>query len=438
MSTRTLPLLTAVVLAAPALCADWPQWRGPHRDDVSRETGLLKEWPAGGPKLLWTYDSAGLGYSGPAVVGDVLYLMGGRNGSTYLYALDLKSAGDTGPKELWAVKMGPVFTWRGNQWNAGPSSTPTVEGGRVYALDSQGELVCVDAAKGAEVWRKSLPKDFGGEVNPIGGGPEKVGWGYAGSPLVDGDHLVCVPGGPQGMVAALDKKTGAVAWRSTGLTDQATYSSPIVAEIGGVRQYVVMTQEGAAAVAADGGKLLWYYKREEPYGDIVAPTPVVKGDLVFITAAPSGGRDLVKVTKAGDTFKAEKVYGDQKIENHHGGVLLVGDNLYGCTGDKRAEWFCMDFKSGEVRWKQNERRLGKGSLTCADGDLYCVGEKSGLVVLAEASPEGWKPKGQCKLPRESAKRPRSGGLWTHPVVANGRLYLRDQELLFCYDVRAKK
>jgi outer membrane protein assembly factor BamB len=438
MSKRPLFLLTAVLLALPALAADWPQWRGPHRDDVSRETGLLKEWPDGGPKLLWTYDNAGVGYSGPAVVGDVLYLMGGRDRSTYLYALDLKTAGGKDVKELWAVKMGPVFTWRGNQWNAGPSSTPTVEGGHVYALDSQGELVCVAAAGGKKVWQKSLPKDLSGEVNPIGGGPEKIGWGYAGSPLVDGDKLVCVPGGPQGMVAALNKKTGEVVWRSKELTDQATYSSPIAAEIGGVRQYVVMTQEGAAAVAAADGKLLWYYKREEPYGDIVAPTPVVKGDLVFITAAPSGGRDLIKVTRSGDKFSAAKVYADKEIENHHGGVLLVGDNLYGCSGERRTKWFCQEFKSGKLLWEEDGRKLGKGSLTCADGCLYCVGEKTGLVLLAEASPAGWKPKGQFKLPQESKKRPPSGGLWTHPVVANGRLYLRDQELLFCYDVQAKK
>jgi outer membrane protein assembly factor BamB len=434
MATRLVLILYLVIATLPVHAADWPQWRGPNRDDISKETGLLQSWPKEGPKLLWTFKDAGVGYSGPAIVGDRLFLMGARGDSEYAYALDLKQSP---PKELWAAKIGPKFTWKGNLWNAGPSATPTVDGGFVYALGGQGDLVCVEITTGKEKWRKSLPKDLKGEVNPIGGGPEKIGWGYAGSPLVDGDRLVCVPGGPRGTLAALDKKSGEVLWRSKDLTDQATYSSPVIAEIGGVRQYVQMTNDGVAGVAAKDGKLLWYYKRESPFGDIVAPTPVVKGDLVFITAGPSGGRDLVKVGAKNGKFTTENIYGDKEIENTHGGVLLVGDAIYGCSGDRRAKWFCQDFKSGKFLWTREDRKLGSGSVTCADGRLYCLGDKSGLAMLLETSPKGWTPKGQLTLPEKSKLRPRSGGMWTHPVVANGRLYLRDQELLFCYDVKAK-
>lgn len=422
--------LCAAVVQSPA--ADWPQFRGPNRDGVSKETGLLKAWPTGGPPLAWTFDKAGAGYSGPAIVGDHLYLAGARGESEYVIALDTKAG-----KELWAAKIGPTFTWKGNGWNAGPSATPTVGGGMVYALGGRGELVCVDAAKGGEVWRKSMPKDLAGEVNPIGGSPEKIGWGYTWSPLVDGDQVICTPGGPQGTLGALDKKTGKVLWRSKELTDQATYSSPVAAEIGGVRQYVQMTNAGVAGVAAKDGALLWYYKREEPYNDIVASTPLVRDNLVFISAAE--GCDLVKVAVDGAKFNAEKVYANNSLANFHGGMVLVGDDVYGASGalGPRSKWVCLKVQDGKVAWANEDRRLGKGSLTYADGNLYCYGEKQGLVVLAEASPRKWTPKGQFSLPQESKLRLDRGGYWTHPVVANGKLYLRDQELLFCYDVKAK-
>ncbi len=431
MKTRALLAVAVGLLALSARADDWPQWRGPNRDDVSKEKGLLKEWPAAGPKLLWTYDNAGNGYSGPAIVGDTLYTMGARGADEYVFALDLTKSP---PAEKWAAKIGSTFTWKGNQWNKGPSATPTVAGNLVFAQGAQGDLLCVDTA-GKEVWRKNLHKDLGGEVNPIGGGPEKVGWGYAGSPLVDGDNLICVPGGPQGLVAALNKNSGEVVWRSKGLTAQATYSSPVLGNAGGVRQVVVMTQDGAAGVAAKDGSVLWEYKRPEPFGDIVAPTPVVSGDLVFITAAPSGGLDLLKLTADGGKFKAEAIVSDNKIENHHGGVVLVDGFVYGCSGEARSKWFCMDFKSGDVKWSVMDRKVGKGSVTYADGRFYCLGDR-GVAALVEASPAvQFKVVSSFPLPAASNDRPQRGGVWTHPVVANGKLYLRDQELLFCYEVK---
>jgi outer membrane protein assembly factor BamB len=439
MKTRAL-VMAACLLALSARADDWPQFRGPDRDNVSKEKGLLKKWPAGGPKLAWTYKDAGTGYSGPAIVGDTLYILGARGDDEFLIALDLTK---NPPAEKWpAVKIGPTFTWKGNQWNRGPSTTPTVDGDLVFALGAQGDLVCATTA-GKEKWRTNLPKNLKGEINAIGGAPEKIGWGYAGSPLVDGDNVICLPGGPDGLVAALNKTSGAVAWRSKNLTAQTTYSSPVVSNAGGQKQYVVMTQDGAAGVDAKTGDLLWEYKRESPYKDIVAATPLVKGDFVFISAAGSeGGCDLIEVKKDGNAFKATKVYAKPDLANFHGGMVLVGDHVYGATGDfGRSKWVCMEFKSGDVAWAVENRKLGKGSLTAADGYLYCLAEKEAgtdgaLVVHTPASPKDKLTVAESfGLPEASKVRPQRGGLWTHPVVANGKLYLRDQELLFCYEVK---
>ncbi|HEX5272827.1 MAG TPA: PQQ-binding-like beta-propeller repeat protein, partial [Gemmataceae bacterium] len=430
MRTRAALALTACLLALSARADDWPQFRGPNRDNVSKETGLLKTWPAAGPKLAWTYANLGNGYSGPAVVGDTLYVLGTRDADEFLIALDLTK---NPPTEKWpAVKIGPVFTWRGNLWNKGPSSTPTVAGGHVFALGGQGNLVCVTTA-GKEVWRKGMVSNLGGQINPIQS-PVPEGWGYTWSPLVDGDNVICVPGGPKGMVAALDAKTGNVVWRSKDLKQQATYSSPVISEAGGVRQVVVMTQEGAAGVSAKDGSLLWEYKREEPFGDIVAPTPIVKGDQVLITAGPGGGYDLIKLAKGDSKFTATAVVSDNKVENTHGDVVMVEDHVYGCSGEGRTKWFCINFKTGKVEWTAPTpgNKFGKASLLYADGHFYVLGDK-GCVALMEATPAvKFKEVSGFQLPDESKIRPQRGGVWTHPVVANGKLYLRDQELLFCY------
>jgi outer membrane protein assembly factor BamB len=432
MNARSLFLLAGglLVLALPARADDWPQWRGPDRLGVSKEKGLLKEWPKEGPKLLWTCKDAGVGYSGPAVVGDRLFTMGGRGGTEYLFALDVASG-----QEVWAAKIGPLF--QGTQWNAGPSATPTVDGGLVYGLGGQGILVCVDAAKGQEVWRKDMTADLGGSVNPVGGGPTAFAWGWNWSPIVDGDQVVCVPGGSQGLLAALDKKSGNVLWRSKEVTEKATYSSPVIAEVGGIRQYVAMTNNGVVGVAAKDGKLLWTYKHL--YKDVVIPTPIVHGNLALAVVGDlqhfRPGVDVVELTAADGAIKAAKKYAHQDFATGIHTPVLVGEHVYGFSQSKKAPgWLCMDFKTGKVAWSEADA-LGDGSLCAADGHLYCCTDDEGVVALVEANPEKWVEKGRFEIPQKTKLRRPSGKIWTPPVVANGRLYLRDQDLLFCYNVK---
>lgn len=437
MNPRSLllaSLFLGVVLSV-AEGADWPQFRGPDRNGVSPETGLLPEWPKGGPKLLWTYAECGIGYSGPAVVGDKLYMAGGRGDSEYLFALHLKGGADGKVTKLWETKIGPLFTWKGNSWNAGPNVTPTVEGDAVYALGGFGDLICVEAATGKERWRINLPRDLGGAVNPIGGGleePTPLGWGYAHSPLIDGDRLICVPGGSKGLLAALDKKTGKLIWQSKQVKDEASYSSPIAATVGGIEQYIQVVNSGIVGIAAGDGKLLWSYKREPAYDDVVISPPVFRDNHVYASVGFGQGFDLIRLVPKGGTIAVEKIASNKEVQNRDGGMVLVGDHLYGHS--ERGGWVCQEFKTGKVVWSDAES-LGRGTISAADGRLYCCAEKGGTVVLVEPSPMEWKEKGRLKLPRESKQRRPSGGLWTHPAIAGGKLYIRDQELLLCFDVK---
>jgi outer membrane protein assembly factor BamB len=427
---RTLPLLFVVAFA---VAADWPQYRGPNRDDISTETGLLAKWPASGPPLVWTYPNAGVGYSGPAVVGGRLYTLGGRGEEEFLIALHLKAAKDGTVPEAWAVKVGPLFQFKTNQWSQGPSATPTVDGELIYAVGGMGDLVCVEAT-GKERWRKNLPTELEAQINPIGGGPKNLGWGFTGSPLVDGDQLVIVPGGPKGLFAALDKKSGQVLWRSTEVTDQATYTSAMPLTVDGVKQYVALTNLGLTGVAAKDGKLLWRYERQPRYSTEVVNSPVIQDAFVYATVGAGGGCDLVQVQRDGDRFKVEKVYANKNLANHHGNVVRVGDHVYGYSQGQG--WVCQNFKTGAIVWAEKKALRG-GSVTFADGKLYCYSEDDGTAVLIEASPEGWRESGRFKIPQQSKLRKPRGQVWTPPVVADGKLFLRDQELLFCFDVKGK-
>jgi outer membrane protein assembly factor BamB len=440
MQTRRLFFLVAclAVAASWSPAADWPQFGGPNRDNVSKETGLLKTWPADGPPLLWTYKNAGQGYSCPVIVGDRLYTAGARGDKEYLFALDLKTVKDKTVKEVWAAPIGKRYFEQVNTWNAGPAATPTVDGELIYAISGYGDVVCVKAADGKEVWRKSLLKDLDGFVYDGQGGAPRVGWGFTCSPLVDGNQVICVPGGKQGNLAALDKRTGAVRWRSQEVPEVANYASPIVIEMGGVRQYVQMTNKRTVGVAAKDGKLLWQAPWEEEFDDIMGSNPVFQDGQVWVSLGTTGGGAmLLKLTPDGQRVKVEKVYTGKDIANYHGGVALVGGHVYGYSDGKG--WACQEFKTGKIAWADRRKLANSGgSIVYADGQLYCYTEQTGQTFLVAAKPDGLTINGRLQVPEKSKLQLRGGKWWTHPVIADGKLYLRDQDLLYCYDIRDKK
>lgn len=426
MRTCLMLLLCATLAAA----ADWPGFRGPERTGLSAEAGLLKAWPGGAPKLLWQSDKAGLGYAGLAVVGGTVYTMGARGEDEYLLALDDKG------QEKWAAKIGPLFDFKANQWSRGPNATPTVDGDRIYALSSKGMLLCA-GRDGKPAWKLDLVKELDGEINnEAPGGVDKFGWGHCWSPLVDGDQLVLTPGGPKGLFAALDKKTGKPLWRSTAVKDQATYASPVVATIGGTKQYITQTEKGAVGVDARDGRLLWRFERPEEYTDVVCPTPIVKGDRVYTTVGESGTwGNLIKLAGSGGKFTVEPVWSNGFLNNYHSGVVLVGEHLYGFNNG-RGHWVCQEFATGQVAWPKGRTRqsVKAGGMVAAEGRLYVL-DDAGTVAMLEASPKAYKVISQFKLPAQSKARKISGKVWTHPSLSDGKLYLRDQELVFCYQVK---
>ncbi|MEO1496731.1 MAG: PQQ-binding-like beta-propeller repeat protein [Planctomycetota bacterium] len=405
-----LPLLLTVFASLPAYAEDWPQWLGPNRDGLSAETGLLQAWPEGGPERLWLFDGCGIGYGGPAIVGDDLYVMGSRNGVEQLLCLDAATGA-----ERWATDLGAEYE---NGWGNGPRGTPTVDGDRVYALAAEGNLVCLKRESGETIWTANLP-DLGGEIPT---------WGYSESPLVDGDRLIVTPG-KDGAIAALDKKTGEVLWQTEELDDVAHYSSVVIARPHGQKQYVQLLVNRLVGVDPDDGDVLWQV--EWPGRVAVIPTPIVRGNQVYVTTGYGVGCMLVEIDAENN---ATVVYDNKTMKNHHGGVLLLGDMLYGHSD--RVGWLCQDFATGSRVWRERSA-LGKGAIAYADGRFYCQSEDEGEIVLIAASPDGWQEHGRFTLTPQTELRKPKGKIWTHPVIANGRMYLRDQELLLAFDIAAE-
>jgi outer membrane protein assembly factor BamB len=387
---------------------DWPQWQGPDRNGLTSEKGLLQQWPEGGPPRRWLFDQCGAGYAGPAVVDGRLFILGARGGVSQLIALDANTG-----SELWARPLGPEFP---NDWGNGPRSTPTVDQGRVYALDAGGTLACFEV-DGREVWRVTM-ESLGGKV---------PNWGFTESVLIDGDKLLCTPGGPQGAVAALDKRDGNIIWRSAELTEFAHYSSIVRGEFHGKPQYVQLLEKRLVGLSPEDGKLLWQVAW--PGNVAVIPTPLVRANHVFATSGYGAGCMLVKVSAQNE---AKKVYENKRMKNQHGGVINVGRFMYGFSDD--VGWLCMDLRNGDMKWRERDA-LGKGAIGYADGRLYCVDQQEGNVVLIDASPQGWTERGRFTLAPQSGSRSPRGGIWVHPVVVDGKLFLRDQEYLYCYDVK---
>jgi outer membrane protein assembly factor BamB len=411
--SRTFCAVIAGFVAHIVPASDWPQWRGPNRDAASTETGLLQDWPAGGPPLVWKANGLGLGYSTIAVTQGRIFTVGDKGQESFAVALKV----DDG-KEVWSTKLGKAGApgWGGF---VGPRGTPTVDGDLAFVVGQWGEIACLEAATGKERWRKDAAKDFGGSR------PE---WGWSESALVDGDKVVFTPGGKDGAVVALNKNTGVLVWRSKEFTDAPHYASLIAAEIGGVRQYIQLTAESVAGIDAADGKLLWRAPRKG--ATAVIPTPIYHQGLVYVTSGYGTGCNLFRVSAAGGKFTATQVYANKLIVNHHGGVVRVGNYIYGHSDSKG--WTCQELATGKEVW-QNKSKLGKGSIMYADGRLYLRQEDGkGTMAIIEASPAGYKERGRFDPPNRTDKNS-----WAHPVVANGKLYVRDQDSLLCYDVAAR-
>ncbi|HZI17909.1 MAG TPA: PQQ-binding-like beta-propeller repeat protein [Pyrinomonadaceae bacterium] len=412
LSLAALSLVTLSLVAPPAPAAraqaggEWPQWRGANRDGVSKETGLLKQWPEGGPPLAWKATGAGRGFSSMSVAGGRLYTMGLRNDREFVVAFDAATG-----KELWATASGRAFR---NDRGDGPRSTPTVDGDRLYSLGGGGDLACIETKTGRVVWSLNVLDKFGGE---------NITWGISESPLVLGDKVLVNAGGPGASVVALNKRDGSLVWKSQ--SDRAGYSSAIPVQVGGATQVVFFTSRRAFGLDPKDGRLLWEYAKAA--NNVAnAATPVARGGRVFISSDYGTGAGLVELRAEGAQVSAREVYFTREMRNHHSSSVLVGEHLYGFSGSILT---AMKFDTGEVAWK--DRSVGKGALVYADGMLYCLSE-NGVVGLVEATPEGYRERGRFHIEQDSLST------WAHPVVAGGRLYVRDQNTIYAYDVRQKR
>lgn len=404
---RWLPTLTALstitltaVLGGQA--PDWTQWRGPNRDGRSAETGLLKDWPQGGPALLWRSTGNGGGYSSFAASGGRLYTLGSRGSSEYVVALDAATG-----KKVWETPNGSLFS---NDRGDGPRGTPVIDGDRLFALGGNGDLACLDLATGKPIWKKNILTEFKGE-NPY--------WGISESPLVLEDRVLVNPGGPNAAVVALNKATGAVIWK-TSASDRAGYSSAMLLTAGGVRQAVFFTENNGMGVDVATGKVLWTNDRVNN-GTANIATPVVSGSKVFLSSAYDTGATLLDIGPAG----AKQVYFTREMMNHHASSVLVGEYLYGFSNSILT---AMRFADGKVAWQH--RSVGKGSVIYADARLYLFSEQ-GQVALAEATPVQYVEHGRFRI--NAGELP----TWSHPIITQGKLILRDQGTVYAYDVKAK-
>jgi outer membrane protein assembly factor BamB len=428
MTRRLLGSAVALSLAVAVQAADWPQWRGPNRDGHSKDTGLLKEWPESGPPLRWKRTDIGPGYSSPTVAGGRVYIqttaMGeGFAGDEFALALDEKTG-----KDVWKTPIGKVGKNEGMHYE-GSRSSITVDGDRLYCLSSAGELTCL-GTDGKAKWSKNLPGEFGAKLSK---------WAYSESVLVDGDRVICTPGGPGAGLVALNKTSGELIWKAEiPGNDLADYASVIKLEADGTKQYVQFMRKGVVGVDASSGKFLWRYDGSAGGGKSPANmfTPIVQGNKVFTGSGTGGG--LVELKVSGDKVTATEVYLNAAVGAGIGGAVLVDGHLYGT----RQGLFCAEFATGTVKWK--ETAVGNASVCYADGRIYARDHTTGLVVLVEPSPQEYREKGKFKMERPKDERPKAersvsfGQAWPHPVVANGGLYLRDWNVLACYDVRDPK
>ena len=415
----SLGLGIAFSYAMPLFGEDWPSFRGPNRTAVVNDANLLKSWPTEGPKLLWEGTGAGRGYSSLAIVGNKFYTLGDglstqNDKDEYLSCFD-KATG----KQLWATKTGKPWTSGQADWQSS-RGTPTVDDGRVYVVTPEGQLHCCDAESGKIVWSKSFKKDFGGKKDDD--------WGYSESVLVDGNKVICTPGGDTSTVVALDKKSGDTLWTCKNPGDRgAGHASIVISKVGNQKVYVQSTGSGLIGFA-EGGALLWSYPIDKTTA--VIPTPIVRDDLVFFTVGYKRGGALIRQVPSGNgQVAAKEIYGlNIKLANKHGGAVLVGEHVY-ADSDSDGRPYCAELMTGDIKWAS--KGSGSGSaVVIAGGDRLYIQYQNGTMALVEANPSKYKETGSFKIPG-SGDRPS----WAHPVILEGKLYIREQDKVLCYDIR---
>jgi outer membrane protein assembly factor BamB len=412
-------ILKILLLVFPAFCisaqtgGEWPNFHGSDRTNKSAETGLLKEWPVGGPKLLFAIEGLGEGYSSVSIADGVIYTAGLLNNQTHVFAFDLngKLLWKSPNGKAWSTTMAHAVTYTGSR------STPTYNNNRIYHLGEAGRLAAFDAKTGKELWCKDLAEQFEAPATK---------YGYAESVLIDGNNLYVRPAGKKGFQVCLNKDNGNIVWVNTEIPGVEGYTSPMITEFGGYRQLIASSSLCYYSIDTKTGKLLWTADFKNERGLNISDV-VISNDLVFMTSGYGKGSMLIRLKTSAGKISPETVWQSEIMDNHHGGVILQNGFLYGSGSNSRG-WFCLDLMTGTKKWNSD----GKGSLTYADGMLYILEERSGSVKLVTATPEKYEQKGEFKVPKGG-----EGMYWAHPVVCGGRLYIRHADKIFVYDVNKK-
>ena len=393
--------------------ADSPQWRGPERNGLSKETGLLKEWPEGGPKLLWSVEGVGSGFSSLSIVKGVLYITGTVDNVEILSAYDLEG------NLKWKKEYGKAFS----KSYPDARTTPTVDESSIYVVSGTGEVVCFDATAGDIKWSVQGFDKFKGKHGS---------WGIAESPLIVDNKVIYTPCGEETTVVALDKNTGETVWTSESLSDQSAYVSPILVKRGGKKLIVGVIGDYIIGVNAENGKIEWkfnYRETSEKSREINAVTPIYHDGYIYVTSGYDHGGAMLKLSEDGTNVSLAWV--DHTLDTHHGGVVLVDGYIYGSNwiNNGKGNWVCLDWNSGEVMYEKDWNN--KGPIISADGMLYCYDEKKGMFGLVEASPEDFNVVSSFRIAEGK------GPHWAHPVISDGRLYIRHGGVLMVYDIKAK-
>ena len=406
------------LLNFPCLAQDWPQFRGLNRDGISLEKGLLKKWPVGGPKLLWTVSgNLGEGYSSASIADGFVFVTGMIENNGVLFAFDLEG------NLRWKKTYGPEWskTWQGTR------STPTINGSNVYVFSGTGKIYCFSTKTGNRIWSRDIVHDYEGI---------QTEWGWAESLLIIDNKVICTPGSKTTTMVALDKLTGEVIWDKPNIGEQHAFCSPILVERGDKKIIINRTEHFLFGVNAENGRVLWTYdctdfmKPAKP-PQIHPNLPIHRDGHVYITSGYDAGGAMFNIPKDGNSIQLKWL--NKTLDVFHGGVVLVGDYIYGSNyaRNRKSEWHSIEWESGKHRYKADWNR-NQGSIIYVDERLYCYDEKIGELALVETGSE-FKVISSFKIPKSKAQF-----FWAHPSISDGKLYVRNGENLFCYDIKERK